>query len=212
MPKAIKKRTKCQSYIKVRSCMNIRLWLPLLIVFGLVIVLGFSLTRNPHQLPSTLIHQPAPIFKGPLLLHPTQEFSSMQFKGHITLFHVFASWCVSCQGEHPILMDIARHFKHVLVIDGLNYKDQRNQVIPWLQQYGNPYHHIIADPLGKIAMQWGVYGTPETFLIDPQGRVQAKIIGPIDLQRWHQQLLPRIVQLLTQAPALSGYKHDKTRG
>ena len=170
-----------------------RLWvfLPLLLVTIIFIFLQFGLSIDPHRLPSTLLDRPAPEFNLPELSNQRKHFTQNDFKGHYSLLNVWASWCNTCRMEHPVLLDIA--MRENIKIYGLNYKDKRELAAQWLQDYGNPYTQSGYDPSGKVAMDWGVYGTPETYLIDPQGIVRYKHIGPMTQAVWKAEFLPLIL-------------------
>ena len=142
-----------------------RLLLPLLVFVILVVFLWRGLYRDPHTIPSPLINKSLPSFN---LLQ--------DFKGHVTLLNVFASWCLSCHTEHPILMDIAHSGE--VVVYGLDYKDSHLAEENWLKKYGNPYQKIVDDPDGTLAINLGVYGTPETFIIDRAGIIRDKYYRP----------------------------------
>ncbi len=170
-----------------------KLFTPLAIFIVLTGILIWGLHHDPHTIPSPLLGKHIPSFTASNLNQPYKRLSEKVFKGHYTLLNVFASWCVACRAEHPILMDIAA--SHRITLIGLNYKDKPNVVLPWLHEYGNPYTTIISDTTGKIAINFGVYGTPESFIIDPNGIIVFKHIGPIGHADWQGQWLPRILRL-----------------
>ncbi|MBA2655077.1 MAG: DsbE family thiol:disulfide interchange protein [Gammaproteobacteria bacterium] len=165
-----------------------------LVVF-LVIVLFFwkGLGKDPNLLPSLLVNKPVPNFSSPSLDDLHEVINSRQFKGKITILNVWASWCESCQIEHPLLIDLVQ--KNQIQLFGLNYKDQQENALSYLIKRGNPYHKIIYDPQGKLAMQFGVYGTPETFLIDKRGIVRYRYVGPLTVEILDNDLLPRIKKI-----------------
>jgi len=172
----------------------LKTWLPLLVF---VIVLAFlwrGLGLNPHRLPSAFINKPLPAFEAQRLAEPQLTISNHDLKGHVLLLNVFATWCLSCRAEHPVLMDI-KNSKAVRIY-GLDYKDSRKTALSWLKQYGNPYTKIIYDPDGRVGMNLGVYGTPETFIIDREGIVRYKYVGPMSPRAWRKQVLPRVKKLL----------------
>lgn len=152
-----------------------RRFMPLIIFSALVIVMAIGLTLNPRLVPSPLIGKPAPVFELPLL-SGEGSFSDKDFDGHVTLFNVWASWCFACRQEHEVVKYLGR--KGVRII-GLNYKDESADAKNWLDRLGNPYQSIAADRDGRIAIDWGVYGAPETFLIDESGIIRHKVIGPL---------------------------------
>lgn len=172
-------------------------WLaPVAVVIGLAVVgvfLWSGLQRDPHLLPSPLIKQPTPTFNLTRLHNPRKFMSQKIFLGHVTLFNVFASWCYACADEQDELMYISRH-SHVRIY-GLDYKDNRGEAKKWLHRFGNPYRAIAFDATGRVAIDWGVYGTPETFIIDKHGIIRYKQVGAIDAQVWRQILEPLIQRL-----------------
>lgn len=152
-----------------------RRFMPLIAFVALVALLAIGLTLNPRLVPSPLIGKPAPEFDLPLLLEDG-SFSNKDLIGHVTLFNVWASWCYACRQEHEVVKHLAN--KGVRII-GLNYKDEPANAKQWLARLGNPYQKVAADYDGRIAIDWGVYGAPETFLIDTQGIIRHKVIGPL---------------------------------
>ena len=173
--------------------MKLRFLLPIGIVIGLLIILAIGLTLNPREVPSPLIGKPAPSFTLPKLGQPDQLFTEQNLKGHISLVNVWASWCVACREEHTQIERLAREYG--LRIIGLNYKDEAQDALRWLQQFGNPYTAIIADQPGNVGIDWGVYGVPETFIVDPQGIIRYKHIGPISTQDVTDKIMPQIYAL-----------------
>jgi len=167
----------------------LRYFLPFLLFIVVMVFLYQGLHRDPHELPSALIGQPVKPFSYPSLLH-SQPVTEKQFLGQVTLLHVWASWCTTCRAEHHVLMDIAN--SHKVVIYGLNYKDDPAAAKQWLEQYGNPYQAIIADTTGTLAIDFGVYGTPETFIIDSKGIVRYKYIGVISPDVWQDKIQPEL--------------------
>jgi cytochrome c biogenesis protein CcmG/thiol:disulfide interchange protein DsbE len=166
--------------------------LPLIIFFALYVLFKTRLTKDPYLLPSMLIGKEIPSFEI-RCLNKEEKLTDKQFKGHITLLNVWASWCPGCQIEHPILMDLAKSGDvHVY---GLNYKDKPQDANLFLENRGNPYQEIIDDPKGKLSLQFGVYGTPESFLIDEKGIVRYRYAGPLTLDILEKDLLPRIRQI-----------------
>jgi cytochrome c biogenesis protein CcmG/thiol:disulfide interchange protein DsbE len=150
-------------------------FMPLIVFAILVIFLGIGLTLNPREVPSALIGKPAPEFELPLLLSEG-SFSNKDLIGHITLVNVWASWCFACRQEHETVKFLSRNGVRII---GLNYKDEAGDAKQWLAKLGNPYQAIAADRDGRSAIDWGVYGAPETFLIDQQGIIRHKVIGPL---------------------------------
>jgi cytochrome c biogenesis protein CcmG/thiol:disulfide interchange protein DsbE len=167
------------------------IWLlPIAII---AVFLGVGLTRDPRYVPSPLIDRPVPVFDLPAVQGRTLGLSSSNLTGEVSLVNVFASWCVACRQEHPILMQLSKS-KQIL-IHGLNYKDEQTDAAAWLDRFGDPYTRTGADIDGSVGIDWGVYGVPETFIIGTDGRIAYKHVGPIDDQLWQDKLLPVIRQL-----------------
>lgn len=168
-----------------------------IIPIGLFAVLGvllaFGLKLDPRKIPSPLVGKPLPGFSLPTLNNPSRLLANTDFKGKVVLINVWASWCVACRQEHPLLMAVARA-KQVPII-GLNYKDKRDDALRVLQTEGNPYDVSLVDADGRVGIDWGVYGVPETFVIDKEGVIRYKYIGPISVQDWEKILLPLIQKL-----------------
>ena len=164
-----------------------------------IVVAGFlyvGLGLNPREIPSPFIGKPAPQFQLPQLARPEQNFSPSQMQGEVWLLNVWASWCAPCRVEHPLLVDLAK--KNVVPIVGLNYKDKRDAALGWLGDLGDPYKVSVSDADGRVAIDYGVYGVPETFVIDKQGVIRFKQIGPITENVWRTKMLP-LVQRLQQS-------------
>jgi len=165
-----------------------------LAVFGvLVAFLGKGLFLNPREVPSPLIDKPAPLFKLPQLHDASGIFSSEDMLGKVWLLNVWASWCVACREEHPLLVEFAR--TRVVPIYGLDYKDDSKDAMNWLQSFGNPYVMSIVDEDGRVGIDFGVYGVPETFVIDKEGIIRYKQIGPITMEALKEKILPLVKQL-----------------
>jgi cytochrome c biogenesis protein CcmG/thiol:disulfide interchange protein DsbE len=158
----------------------------------LVILLGVGLTLDPREVPSPLIGKPAPPFTLPTLAYPDQIFSPSDMKGKVWMLNVWATWCNACRAEHDTLLQL-RETNAVVV--GLNYKDDSETAARLLQQLGDPYLLNAVDIDGRAAIDWGVYGAPETFIIDKQGIIRHKHIGPLTPQILHQEILPMLTQL-----------------
>ncbi len=173
--------------------MKARFLIPLVVFVGLVVVFGIGLGLDPREVPSPLIDKPAPEFALPALGDPAKQVTKKDLQGGATLFNVWASWCVSCREEHPFLVKLAR--EKVVPIYGLNYKDTREAAHQWLSRLGNPYVESAFDEKGRVGIDWGVYGVPETFLVDANGVIRYKQIGPITPQDWEQKILPKIKEL-----------------
>lgn len=170
-----------------------RYLLPLGIFIGLVLLLGVGLGLNPRLVPSPLVGKPLPDFSLPRLTEPTRQLSRADLTGKVSLLNAWATWCVECRREHPLLVDIAREGR--VPVYGLNYKDQTPDALQWLQRLGNPYVASGVDADGRVGIDLGVYGLPETFLVDQQGMIVHKHIGPIDRQIWETEFLPVIERL-----------------
>lgn len=171
-----------------------RIWLvPLLLFLVLLGFLGAGLMHDPHRIPSPLIGKPAPQFVLPRLFTSDKTFSPSELKGRVWLLNVWASWCESCREEHPVLVDFAKT-KHVPLI-GLDYKDTAADARAVLAQFGDPYDEVAVDADGRVGINYGVYGVPETYLIDKNGRIVHKVIGPITPDKLDKVLLPLIRKL-----------------
>jgi cytochrome c biogenesis protein CcmG, thiol:disulfide interchange protein DsbE len=180
--------------------MNARL-LPLVGFVLVFALLGFGIYwsqgHDPREVPSPLIGKPAPAFSLPLLDQPSTKLGSAELAGQPYLLNVFASWCFACRDEHPILMREGKRLGVKLV--GFNYKDEPDDAKRWIAQFGNPYDVIIADLPGDVAIDFGVTGAPETFLVDAKGIVRYKYISPITPEIIATELLPRISLLKKEA-------------
>ncbi len=170
-----------------------RFTVPLLAFLVLLGFLGIGLTLNPRELPSPFIGKPAPAFSLPQLLSPQLAFSNRQMLGDVWLLNVWASWCVACRAEHPLLNQLAQ--SGAVRIVGLNYKDDAADAAAWLQRLGNPYAHIPFDRGGEVGIEYGVYGVPETYLIDPTGVIRFKQVGPLTPEMLEHSLAPLIQKL-----------------
>ena len=170
-----------------------RFVLPLVIFVVLVVFLAIGLGHDPHEVPSPLINKPAPAFQLPQLHEPTKTFSAQEMKGKVWLLNVWASWCISCREEHPVLLDLAR--AGAVPIYGLNYKDKREDAIDWLDELGNPYLLSASDIDGRVGIDYGVYGAPETYLIDRDGVIRYKHIGPLTPDVLQGKILPLVKDL-----------------
>ena len=167
-----------------------KLWLPLGFI-GLLVLLGVGLTLNPRQVPSPLIGKAAPPFELPRLDEPGKSFTQKEMLGKVWVLNVWASWCPPCLVEHPVVTELA---KSVPVV-GLNYKDAREDALPWLARNGNPYQLSVYDASGRIAIDYGVYGVPETFVIDKYGVIRHKHIGPVTPEALRDEILPLVAKL-----------------
>ena len=181
-----------------------RFTLPLVMFALLVLVLAVGIKQSPDKdlIPSPLIGKPAPDFSLPSLTDPGQRVSSAQLRGHWYIFNVWGTWCYACREEHPMLLKIKQTGAIPMV--GLDWKDDREDALSFLKEQGDPYATIAVDHDGSEAIEWGVYGAPESFLVNPQGIVVYKFIGPITDQDWERQILPRLpLGGETPAPASS---------
>jgi cytochrome c biogenesis protein CcmG, thiol:disulfide interchange protein DsbE len=167
-------------------------YIPILIFALLVGLLGFGLTNDPKEVPSPFIDKPAPKFVTNRL-YVDGKISTQEMKGKVWLLNVFASWCVSCRAEHKLITELSKSSKTPIV--GLNYKDEAVDAKKWLAYYGNPYHSIAVDLDGKIGIEYGVYGVPETFIIDKKGIIRHKQIGPVTAESLSKTIIPLITQL-----------------
>lgn len=172
---------------------RLALLVPFLVFVGIAVMLGIGLTLDPREVPSPLIGKPVPKFSLPAVQGRTLGLSSADLKGEVSLVNVFASWCTACRAEHPLLMEMKQ--KGVVPIHGLNYKDRPEDAAKWLDDLGDPYTRTGADIDGRVAIDWGVYGVPETFVIDREGRIAYKQIGPITPQALEKTILPLIERL-----------------
>ena len=180
-----------------------RFIIPLGVFALLVVVLAIGIRQSPDKdlIPSPLIGKPAPQFSLPSLTDPGQRVSSAQLRGHWYLFNVWGTWCYACREEHSMLLKIKQ--SGIIPLVGLDWKDDSGDALSFLKQAGDPYATIAVDRQGDEAIMWGVYGAPETFLVNPQGIVVYKLIGPITQQDWQQQILPRLPMGQTPAAAAS---------
>ncbi len=167
--------------------------IPLGIFVVLVIFLGRGLSLDPREVPSPLIGKPAPAFSLAQLDNPAQMIGTEQLRGQVWILNVWASWCVACRDEHPVLVEFSK--TGVVPIYGLNYKDKREPAMNWLQQLGNPYTASIFDETGRVGIDFGVYGVPETFVIDKQGVIRYKKTGPVTPETIQSTILPLVKKL-----------------
>jgi cytochrome c biogenesis protein CcmG/thiol:disulfide interchange protein DsbE len=171
--------------------------LPLILFLGLLGLLGFGIawnsTHDQREVPSPLIGKPAPPYTLPLLYEAEKSLSSEAMRGKPYLLNVFGSWCPACVDEHPVWVQASKTLGAPLV--GYNWKDQPEDAKAWLTQFGNPYSTIVADNVGRTAIDFGVYGAPETFLIDAEGVVRLKHIGPVTAEFIELELRPAIAAL-----------------
>ncbi len=172
---------------------QLRFLIPLAIFLGLVWFLAAGLQLDPKEVPSPLINKPAPQFQLTRLDDAARTIRREDMLGKVWVLNVWASWCVACREEHPLLVEFAR--KKLVPIYGLNYKDGRSAGQQWLARFGNPYEASLFDSDGRVGIDWGVYGVPETFLIDREGVIRFKQIGPLTPEVIRTQLEPLVRQL-----------------
>ncbi len=166
---------------------------PLALFVVLAGFLGAGLNLNPREVPSPLIGKPAPAFALPRLDDPAQNISKQDLAGKVWMLNVWASWCVACREEHPLLVEFSK--RGLVPIYGLNYKDKRPDAVDWLARFGNPYTASLSDLKGQVGIDFGVYGVPETFIIDKQGVVRFKHIGPVTPQVLRERIEPLLKEL-----------------
>jgi len=167
--------------------------LPLAIFAVVVAFLYVGLSRDPREVPSPLIGKPAPQFSLAQLHEPAKTLGSADMKGRVWLLNVWASWCVSCRVEHPLLLELAK--TKAVPIVGLNYKDKNAEGLAWLAQHGDPYTLSVVDADGRVGIDWGVYGVPETFVVDKTGLIRYKHIGPVSVEALQDKILPLVRKL-----------------
>ena len=175
---------------------SLRFLVPLGIFLVLCVFLGIGLNLNPREVPSPLIGKPAPAFALPRLDDAQRTVKGNELLGTVWMLNVWASWCAPCREEHPLVVDLAK--RQVLPIYGLNYKDQRAAASAWLANLGNPYTATLVDADGRVGIDFGVYGVPETFIIDKQGIVRLKHTGPLTPEVLRERIEPLVKQLQSQ--------------
>ncbi len=173
-----------------------RFMVPLAVFAAVAAFLGVGLTLDPREIPSPLVGKAAPDFSLPQLHDPQQVFSPRDRVGQVWLLNVWASWCGGCRDEHPFLMDLAR--SGVVPVYGIGYKDRREAALAWLGRWGDPYQVTGMDDSGRVGIEYGVYGVPETYVIDKTGVIRYKQIGPVDEETLHGTLVPLIRELQKQ--------------
>lgn len=170
-----------------------RAWIPLGIFVVLVGFLAVGLKLDPREVPSPLIDKAAPDFRLAQLHAPERTLSPVDLRGQVWMLNVWASWCVSCRQEHPLLVELAGTGE--VPIYGLNYKDKPPDAMAWLEHFGNPYAASLVDADGRVGIDYGVYGVPETYVIDKQGVIRYKHIGPLTPKAIRETVLPLVREL-----------------
>jgi cytochrome c biogenesis protein CcmG/thiol:disulfide interchange protein DsbE len=186
--------TAMQSEVTARKpTFTLKRLVPLVVFAVLAVFLWIGLGRDPREVPSPLIGKPAPDFSLSELHAPDKKLGTADLRGQVWLLNVYASWCVSCRVEHPLLMNLAQ--ANAVPVIGLDYKDKPEDGRKWLAQNGNPYKTSVVDFDGRVGIDWGVYGVPETFVIDRQGIIRYKQIGPISAEALRDKILPLVREL-----------------
>jgi len=171
-------------------------YLPLLVFAVMAVFLAIGLTMDPREIPSPLIGKSVPDFSLPPVKGRTLGLATADLRGEVSLVNVFASWCVACREEHPLWMEFKK--SGIAPLHGLNYKDKPDDAKAWLDELGDPYTRTGADIAGKVAIDWGVYGVPETFVVDRNGRIAYKHIGAITTAALRDKIIPLITKLQKQ--------------
>lgn len=171
----------------------LRYFIPLAVFLGIAFFLYRGLSLNPREVPSPLVGRQVPDFKVPLLHDPQRTLAAADLRGKVYLLNVWGSWCVSCREEHPVLVELAK--RGTIPIYGLNWKDKHEDAIAWLKRYGDPYVGSGVDRDGRVAIDFGVYGAPETYLVDRQGVIRFKQTGPLTMEIFEKKILPIVAKL-----------------
>jgi len=169
---------------------KLKFFLPVLLFLGLVVLFVVGLQRDPTVVPSPFIGKPAPAFDLPDLFEPEKRITHEVLRGEVSMLNVWASWCPGCAREHDLLMAIGTQSD--VPIYGLNWKDERSAALYWLEERGNPYAAVAVDRDNQTGIDWGVYGAPETFLLDADGVILYKLVGPMTADIWVNEFMPRI--------------------
>lgn len=175
-----------------------RFLIPLVVFLVVASFLWVGLSLNPSEIPSPFINKPAPDFTLKKLHDPETSVSNKELLGKVWLLNVWASWCTACRAEHPLLVQFAR--TNPVPMMGLNYKDEPDEARQWLAELGNPYFTSVMDYEGNVGIDYGVYGVPETFVIDKQGVIRHKVIGPVTPQRMRDCVMPLVKKLQAAPP------------
>ncbi len=185
--------TSLPGQVEARQGSRLARLLPIAAFGVIAVLLGLGLTLRPSEVPSVLIGKPVPVFELAPVKGRSLGLSNTDLVGQVSLVNVFASWCVACRAEHPLLLKLAAD--KAVPIHGLNYKDLPDDAAAWLDKLGDPYTRTGADRIGRVAIDFGVYGAPETFVIDRGGRIAFKQIGPLDQDTIDKTILPLIAKL-----------------
>jgi len=169
-----------------------RFLLPLVAVVVFIPILILGLNTDPRKLPSPYIGKPAPQFELPGLKDPSITVTTASLEGRMTLVNIWATWCVGCRAEHQYLMQLAQ--QGTIPIYGINWRDSRTQALSWLEQLGDPYVVSGFDADARVGIDWGAYGAPESFLVNPQGIVLYRFAGPLNQAIWEREFQPRILE------------------
>ena len=170
-----------------------RYLLPFFAALILIPIMILGLRSDPSELPSQYIGKPAPEFNVPTLRDPSKNISNEDLKGQISLVNIWATWCAGCRDEHPFLMELSD--ENTIPIYGINWRDNRQDALRWLEALGDPYVASGFDGDGRVGIDWGAYGAPETFLLNADGRVVYRFTGPLNRSLWNEEFVPRIAEL-----------------
>jgi cytochrome c biogenesis protein CcmG/thiol:disulfide interchange protein DsbE len=173
--------------------MKTKFLIPLILFIGLVVFLAIGLNRDPQEIPSPLINKVAPAFEVAQLADSSKTFSPASMKGQVWVLNVWASWCVACREEHPVLVELAKSQQAPVI--GLDYKDKREDALAMLANQGNPYLLSAFDANGRVGIDYGVYGVPETYIIDKAGVIRFKHVGPLTMNLLNQKIYPVLSEL-----------------
>lgn len=187
---------------------KLKFWIPAGAFLLLTAVLAVGLTLDPKEVPSPFIDKPAPGFRLASLADPDTEFGPEDMRGRVWVLNVWASWCVSCRAEHAVLQRLAD--ENIAPIVGLNYKDKPDDARRWLDQFGDLYEISVMDLDGRVGIDWGVYGVPETFVIDRAGMVRYKHIGPVDFPALTRTVIPKIRELVNESDQAADAATDRS--
>ncbi len=176
---------------------NLAFLLPAALFAGLIVAFAMGLRHDPQLLPSALINRPAPGFALPGLYDPAHGLARKDLGGRVTLVNFFASWCLPCREEQAALMALAH--RSDVTLDGIAYKDKRADARRFLADFGNPYHRVAVDRDGATAINFGVYGVPETYVVDPAGDIRYRQVGPLSAQDIARKILPMVARITASA-------------